>query len=440
MTSSPIEKAETTVAVLEEITMPSLGADMTEGTLTEWLVKKGDRVTNGDIIAVLETQKGAIDMEVYSSGTISEILVQPVTEVPVGTVLARIALAESSQKHSVSRPVSTPALTPIPAVITDATPSESTTDIDKSIVVSERAKETNINASPIVRRLAKEQQLDLTSIKGSGPQGAILLKDLTALLKSKTKTKLYIKNDNHKPADNTAQNMRNAIAVAMAKSKQEIPHFYLSLALDITNAQQWLQQQNQTRSPETHVLLLALLLKALAKSLPKYPKLNGFYQHVFDKDSTFEKKSALGTKSVFEQAGAINIGNVISLRQGGLVVPAIHNVDKLSVNEVMQSLRDITERSRNGHLRSSELTDATITVTNMGERGVDSVFGIIYPPQVAIIGFGKVRKVAKVVNDNVVIAQELTVSLSADHRVIDGMLAAKFLNYLAKKLQKPERL
>jgi len=122
------------------------------------------------------------------------------------------------------------------------------------------------------------------------------------------------------------------------------------------------------------------------------------------------------------------------------VVPAIHDVDKLSISELMQGLRDITERSRKGHLRSSELMDATITVTNMGERGADSVFGIIYPPQVAILGFGKVRKTTKVVNDNVVIAQVLTVSLSADHRVIDGMLAAKFLNYLAKQLQKPERL
>jgi pyruvate dehydrogenase E2 component (dihydrolipoamide acetyltransferase) len=191
------------------------------------------------------------------------------------------------------------------------------------------------------------------------------------------------------------------------------------------------------------VILLALLLKALANSLVKYPKLNGFYQNHFSQGDSPHKdvpQDDLSKGSHFEQASAIHIGNVISLRQGGLVVPAIHNVDKLSVNEVMQGLRDITKRSRNGHLRSSELMYATITVTNMGERGADSVFGIIYPPQVAILGFGKVRKIAKVVNDKVVIAQALTVSLSADHRVIDGMLAAKFLNYLAKKLQKADRL
>jgi pyruvate dehydrogenase E2 component (dihydrolipoamide acetyltransferase) len=420
MASTSIEQSQISVSELEDITMPSLGADMTEGTLTQWLVKEGEQVNSGDIIAVLETQKGAIDMEVYSSGTIAEIVVEPVIEVPVGTVLARLALTEPSQKSSVPTSISAP----IPAV----TASEASTEVDKSIVVSEQVKATDakvagVTASPIVRRLAKDQQLNLTGIKGSGPQGAILLNDLTPLLTTK------IKSENHNLADKTEQNMRSAIAAAMAKSKQEIPHFYLSLELDLTNAQQWLQQQNQATPPEEHVLLLALLLKALASSLVKYPKLNGFYQ-----DST------LGQSGAFEQASAIHIGNVISLRQGGLVVSAIHNVDKLSVNEVMKGLRDITKRSRNGHLRSSELMDATITVTNMGERGADSVFGIIYPPQVAILGFGKIREVAKVVNNNVVVAQVLTVSLSADHRVIDGMLAAKFLNYLDKQLQKPERL
>ena len=348
-------------------------------------------------------------------------------EVPVGTVLARLALAEPSQKMlSQKTSVPTPILAPIPAPIQLITPdvitNEASTELEKSIVVSEQAKVTDVKvtdvkASPIVRRLAQEQQLNLTGIKGSGPQGAILLNDLSPLLKTKTKS------ESHKSADKIEQNMRSAIAVAMAKSKQEIPHFYLSLELDITRAQQWLQQQNQETSPEEHVLLLAFLLKALANSLVKYPKLNGFYQ-----------------VSTFEQASAIHIGNVISLRQGGLVVPAIHDVDKLSVSDIMQGLRDITARSRNGHLRSSELMDATITVTNMGERGADSVLGIIYPPQVAILGFGKVRKVLQLVNDEVKEIQVLTVSLSADHRVIDGMLAAKFLNYLAKQLQKPERL
>mgnify|MGYP005985177265 CR=1 FL=1 len=459
MASTPSNQVQKSASVLEDITMPSLGADMTEGTLTQWLVKEGEQVTRGDIIAVLETQKGAIDMEVYSTGTITEILVMPVTQVPVGTVLARLALAETrqkrpSQKSSVQTPAlaTTPAPIPIPvqAITPEVTTSEPTTSIEQGTAVSEQIKVTDakvigVKASPIVRRLANEQQLNLTGMKGSGPQGAILLTDLTALLKTQTKTKISTKttSDKHKPAAKSEHNMRKAIAVAMEKSKQEIPHFYLSLEVELTNAQQWLQQKNQTRPPEEHVLLLAFLLKALANALVNYPKLNGFYHRGLTQNGLSQgdlPQNDLPQSNNFEQASAIHIGNVISLRQGGLVVPAIHDVDKLSVSEIMQGLRDITERSRNGHLRSSELTDATITVTNMGERGADSVFGIIYPPQVAIVGFGKVRKIAKVVNEHIVIAPVLTVSLSADHRVIDGMLAAKFLNYLAKQLYKPERL
>jgi pyruvate dehydrogenase E2 component (dihydrolipoamide acetyltransferase) len=422
MTSTPSGKVKSSVAELEDITMPSLGADMTEGTLTQWLVKQGDKVNSGDIIAVLETQKGAIDMEVYSSGTITEILVEPVIEVPVGTILARIALAEPSNKvvESVVPAVDKANETSVQVV--------ETSPVNKQVNVT-NVKISDVKASPIARRLAKEQQINLTYIIGSGPQGAILLNDLTSLLTDKKQ----LNSKKLKSAGTTEQNMRNAIAVAMTKSKQEIPHFYLSVEVDVTTAQQWLLQQNQASSPEDHVILLALLLKALANSLVKYPKLNGFYQNDIS-------QSDLPQGDHFEQVSAIHIGNVISLRQGGLVVPAIHDVDKLSITELMQSLRDITERSRNGHLRSSELMDATVTVTNMGERGADSVFGIIYPPQVAILGFGKVREIAKVVNDNMVVAQVLTLSLSADHRVIDGMLAAKFLNYLGKTLQKPEHL
>ncbi len=419
MTFTPTNKSKDSATAFEDITMPSLGADMTKGTLTQWLVKEGEQVNSGDIIAVLETQKGAIDMEVYSAGTIAEILVQPVIEVPVGTVLARLALAEPSQKTS-RKKVPKATATPVAVASEELAEIDDATAVSEAVIVA-NAKMTDIKASPIVRRLVNEQQIDLTGIQGSGPQGAILLNDLTALLTTKTATKA--KSENHKVVDNVEENMRSAIAVAMAKSKQEIPHFYLSLELDITSAQQWLEQQNKTTPPEQYVLLLALLLKATSKALVKYPKLNGFYQG-----------------NAFEQASAIHIGNVISLRQGGLVVPAIHNVDQLSVSEIMQGLRDITARSRNGHLRSSELTDATITVTNMGERGADSVFGIIYPPQVAILGFGKIRAQLQLVNNEVREREVLTASLSADHRVIDGMLAAKFINYLAKQLQKPERL
>lgn len=376
--------------IVEDIVMPSLGADMTEGMLVEWLVKRGDPVKRGDIIAVIETQKGAIDMEVYHTGVISEILHQPIVTLPVGTVMARVKLTESSDRDKI-------------------TPQD-------SITVTQVETRTPL-ASPVVRKVAMEQRLDLTAVRGSGPQGAILLRDLPGTTKART---------NAVDVDHTidmTKKMRGAIASAMTKSKNEIPHFYQSLDIELGNAQEWLKKTNEDRSPEQHILLLALLLKAVAKTLTKYPDLNGFYQN-----------------NQFVHAEEIHIGNVISLRQGGLVVPAIHHVDKLSINETMQAIRDISARGRNGHLRSSELTDATITITNMGERGTDTVFAVIYPPQVAIIGFGKIRETLQLVEGDLVNCDVMSVCLSADHRVIDGMLGAKFLNSLSKQLQKPELL
>ncbi|PKH07204.1 2-oxo acid dehydrogenase subunit E2 [Moritella sp. Urea-trap-13] len=396
--------------------MPSLGADMTEGMLVKWLVKVGDIVHNGDIIAELETHKGIIDMEVYQSGTIAEILVQPVTAAPVGTVLARLQCEAMSDAADLPLPDVVPSITassiPEPLLAEPLTAEIAPTEISSTVpspiipaVVETVDAYSNVNGSPIVRKMAAAQQLDLTNIIGSGPHGAILLKDLP----QQSATGL--------------PNMRRAIAVAMEKSKKKIPHFYLSLNIDMTKAQSWLQQVNSDKAPEQRLLLIALLLKAVAMALRKFPSLNGFY-----------------TDQQLQLADDIHIGNVISLRQGGLIVPAIHQVDTLSVTAIMQAVSDISARSRSGHLRSSELTDATFTVTNMGDRGADCVYGIIYPPQVAILGFGKLRKTALVQEGNLVAGDEITVCLSADHRAIDGMLASKFLNALSSQLQQPECL
>jgi len=399
-------------------------------------------------------------MEAYHDGIITELLVQPVNTVPVGSVLARIDTEEKSLNESkntntstediIKEPISTEEISTEKIITEKITPekivSEQTTPekiIDEPVSLSAEAltekpliksqkkstEKLNINtkthsnnktnrvlASPIVRKIAKAQQLDLSRIKGSGPNGGIILKDIAQIA---PKTRLT--------EGEPLANMRSAIAAAMTKSKQEIPHFYLSVDLPINKAQQWLQQANKDKTPQTHILLIALVLKAVAISLQKYPQLNGFYQ-----------------QGNFEPASEINIANVISLRAGGVVVPALHHVEQLSVPEIMSALRDITRRSRaiegGERLRSSELMGATITITNMGERGVDQVFGIIYPPQVAIIGFGKVKKVPQVCDEKIDIGEQITLCLSADHRVVDGMLAAKFLNSLAKNLQKPEQL
>ncbi|KLV08282.1 dehydrogenase [Photobacterium ganghwense] len=455
-----------------DIVMPSLGADMRDGTLTEWMVAEGDHVNKGDSIAVIETSKGAIEMESYHSGTISKILVQPVISLPVGSILASIeadtieadTLPTAEQvmappdipQSETSQPEIPEPLSP-QAYVSEASisgPNVSEPSISGPIMAQPAPSEIRILASPAARTQARQHDLNLASIVGSGPMGAILLRDLdtahqvvsgynveptasaqqTAVpaamataagpsTQSVENTASRDSRDNRDPAA-----MRAAIAAAMEKSKREIPHYYLSLDVDLTRTQQWLNEQNAGRDPEHRLLLPALLLKAIATVLPNFPSLNGYFQN-----------------GEFKPEKAVHIGTVISLREGGLMVPAIHDVSRLSVDDTMLALRDISNRSRTGRLRSSELTDATITLTSIGERGSDSVFGVIYPPQVAILGAGRLRQTLQVRTDDkgynqIAICDTMTVTLSADHRVSDGIQGAKFLHALSQQLQKPEQL
>jgi len=433
-----------------DITMPSLGADMSEGMLVKWLINVGEYVHHGQAIAVLETQKGAIDMEVYYDGTITELLVQPIKTVPVGTVLAKLELnkelsKQPSEKLTIEQEQSEE-LSATDSHFSDKKTAEKVQPTNKSFAAKQQepklknsnnlVSKTRVFASPVVRKIAKQKNIDLSAVSGSGANNAVLLKDIERCTENNTEhaaepnfQKLPTQKVSEKksPEQQQLTEMRAAIAAAMTKSKQHIPHFYLSKTIEVNKAQQWLEQINQDKSPKEHILLVAVLLKAVALTLNKYPELNGFYLN-----------------DHFEKADEINIANVISLRTGGVVVPSLQAVDTLSVSQIMAALQNVTARARakeeSGRLRSSELMNASITVTNMGDRGADNVFGVIYPPQVAIIGFGKVKKTPQVIDGELAIGFELTVSLSADHRVIDGILAGKFLNALAKRIQKPEQL
>ncbi len=405
-----------------DITMPSLGSDMTEGTLVEWLVNIGDQVSKGDIVAVIETQKGAIDMEAYNEGKVAEILVQPVTKVPVGTILARLESGSDIPKSESKLQKGSEAVsTGQEENVEEPFSAQKTQPIQSAQSARLSSPGSDVRASPAVRKMAEDLQLDLSLIKGSGPSGAILLDDITGLVDGSNN--LDMASAQTKTNELNFSAMRAAISSAMEKSKREIPHYYISLDIDISKVQQWLQTENIGREPEQRLLLLAVLLKAVAQTLIKFPQLNGYYLN-----------------NQFQAGAGIHIGNAISLRDGGLLVPAIHDVEKLSVDETMKTLRDIANRSRGGRLRSSELTDATITVTSMGERGSDTVFGIIYPPQVAIIGFGRPRQAPQVMDGVIVPREMINTGLSADHRVSDGVLGAKFLHALSNKLQNPESL
>jgi pyruvate dehydrogenase E2 component (dihydrolipoamide acetyltransferase) len=215
--------------------------------------------------------------------------------------------------------------------------------------------------------------------------------------------------------------MRRAIAAAMARSKREIPHYYLQARIDMSHAQAWLRAENEKRPIEQRLLPVVVLLKAVARALRDVPALNGFWIN--------------GEHRV---ADAIHVGFAIAMKGGGLLAPAIHDVDRRSCDELMADLRDVIPRARAGRLRSSEFTDSTITVTSLGDGGVESVLGVIYPPQVAIVGFGAIMDQPWAEHGMVGVRPVITASLAADHRATDGHLGAQFLEALARHLRTPE--
>src|SRR5581483_3978349 len=391
--------------------MPSLGPDMQAGTLLEWLVKPGDSVKRGDIVAVVETQKGAIEIEIYQSGQIEQILVDLGSKVPVGTPLAVIR-AEGEAKPSVAAPASPPMTQPVPLVApvpirTTAPP-----------IAAPAGAVSSARASPAARRLAREHGVDLSTLMGTGPAGAVTYADVErriaeAVPAPEKKRALWL----------DLEAMRTAIAAAMVRSKREIPHYYLEHHVDVSACQQWLAHKNVARSPDSRLLFAALAIKAVALAVPHFSGFNGFYRD-----------------NKFEPAQSVHIGVAIAIRGGGLAAPALHDANQLSLDELMSRMRDLVQRTRAGRIRSSEISDPTITVSSLGERGVETLYGIIYPPQVAIVGFGKIVMRPWIVDGTVESRSVINVTLSADHRVSDGHVGALFLAEIGKLLQEPDKL
>jgi len=401
--------------------MPSLGADMEAGTLVEWLVKPGDKVKHGDIIAVVETQKGAIEIETFQAGQVEKFLVEVNSKVPVGTPLAVIR-AEGEAK---------PAAAPAPPPGTPAAPKAAAPPVaPPPMQVPPRAPSPPIapgapalRVSPAARQLAAQRGIDLSTITGTGPQGAITYTDVEARLGAAGAAAPAAAPAKKRAPTLNLDAMRVAIAAAMARSKREIPHYYLTHQVDVTVCEQWLAQKNAALPPDSRLLIGALALKAVALACRRFPAFNGFYR-----------------ENRYVPSEAVHTGVAIAIRGGGLTAPALHDADKLALDDLMARMRDLIQRTRAGRIRGSEMSDPTITVSSLGERGVEALYGIIYPPQVAIVGFGKVVMRPWVVDGAIGPRSVVTITLSADHRVTDGHAGALFLAEIGTLLQEPNNL
>ena len=421
-----------------EFRMPSLGADMVAATLMEWFVKPGDQVKKGDIIADVATDKGDIDVEVFEEGVIEKIMAQPGQKLPVGTPLAYIRSEGDPSWKQIEATIDKTEIKPEPKPAPEEAIPQSTgmheqempKPVQETPPVAPYPAPVNgmqqplgerIKASPLARKIALEKGIDLHQVIGTRPNGAIGRADVErTIAQIETQKQETVA---HHPPEDAHTGMRRAIAAAMSRSNREIPHYYLETHVDMSHALAWLEAENRRRSVKERLLAPVLFVKALAKALAEVPVLNGYW-----------------INDQLQMQEAIHIGFAIALRQGGLVAPAIQHADMKSLDELMENILDLTKRVRTGRLRSSELTDATITLTSLGERVVETVYGVIYPPQVALLGLGKIKEQPWVEHGLLGVRPVVHVTLAADHRATDGHQGALLLEAFDHYLQDATKL
>lgn len=412
---------------MSDFLMPSLGADMERGKLVEWLVSPGTEVRKGDVMAVVETHKGAFEIDVFEEGVVSELCAAEGEEVPVGGLLARIV--ESGEAPAI-RAAPEPMRPTPPATAEEARePEPPARQVAREAlgaggprpVPGTLAEPARQKVTPAARRRAAERGIDPLTVKGTGIDGSVTLADIEVVL-PRTAGAAPAKAARPRPRFDP-ERMRQAIAAAMSRSKREIPHYYLGRTIDMGASLAFLDRFNRERPPDQRLLPAVLLLKASAFALREVPQLNGFWED-----------------GQFRPGGGIHIGWAVSLRGGGLISPAIHDVETASLPQLMLALRDLVGRARGGGLRGSEMTDATFTITSLGERGADFAMRIIYPPQVATLAFGRVVERPWVVDGQLTARPLVMSSLSADHRASDGHAGGLLLAAVDRWLQSPEEL
>jgi len=442
--------------------MPSLGADMVAGTVLAWHVGPGDRVAVGDLVALVDTEKAEIDIETFEAGVVGELVVPVGERVPVGTVIAYLDEVgdAASTGAAVPAPPAPAAVVPVPAAAEPHAEPHAEPRVVSPLVrhlaearhldaaslsgsgPGHRVMRRDLEAdgrravSPRARRLAAAAGLEVGALAGTGPGGAVVGADVEAAVASAATGPSLpaappvpsgtVPSPPAPGAPGTRRDptrMRQAVAELMSRSWREIPHYHLSTRADVSVMMQWLADANEARPISERLLPAAVLLRATALAATRHPQLNGWW-----------------VDDGFRAAERVDLGTVVSLRGGGLLAPTIADAGAKPLDAVMRDLRDLVGRARRGRLRSGDTIPASITVTNLGELGVDAVFGVIHPPQVALVGFGAVHEEAWAHQGMVAARPVLHITLAGDHRASDGLTGAAFLSDLVTLLQDPEHL
>jgi pyruvate dehydrogenase E2 component (dihydrolipoamide acetyltransferase) len=421
--------------VITEVTMPSMGADMTEGTIVKWLKAEGDQVKRGDKLAEIETDKTVVEMESYNEGLLKKIVIGEGELVPVGQVIAYIGGADDKVPDAPAaapKAAATPA--PEPAAAAPAAPEAKPAPAPQPVAAAPNApaaaasnSDGRVKASPMARKLATERGLSISQIPGTGPGGRVTRDDVLNFRPSPAFAQVMpqMVQRTVDGSDTPLTNMRKAIARVTVRSKTDAPHYYVTHAVDMTDAMHFRAQLNEAlQESGVRISVNDMILKAIINALVKLPKWNSFFK---------------GDR--LEGHPDINIGVAIALSEG-LIVPAIMRAQNMSLVEISGAAKDLGKRARGegGSLTQEELTMGTFGTSNLGMFGTDTFAAIIVPPQSGIIAVGAVKPTPVVRHDQIVIRQMMNATISADHRVGDGAEAAIFLGEVQKNLENPTRL
>ncbi|MGH7784160.1 MAG: dihydrolipoamide acetyltransferase family protein [Candidatus Binatia bacterium] len=375
---------------------------MTEGKLARWLIKEGEHIEKGQALAEIETDKAVVEIDAPGTGTLQKIIVSEDQTVAVGTLIGIIGEEdESLNQIDMAAPAVRPQTSPLPA--------------EHVAPLTRGATEARLKASPLARKMAEEAGIDLTRIKGTGPGGRVVERDIEAAMTTTIRSSL---SPNRIPLSRA----RQAIAKHMTESKTKIPHFYVSVAINMTQPLKLREELNHESLNSEKISINDQIIAAAAQTLVKFPRFNASY-----------------SEDGLEMHPQINVGIAVAL-EDGLITLVLREANKKSLKTIAIESKALSERARKNKLQAGDLGSGTFTVSNLGMFGVDEFSAIINPPEAAILAAGEVTQRPIVVEGAVRVAPMMNVTLSVDHRVVDGAQAGRFLQEFKKLLENPTSL
>ncbi|MER2563558.1 MAG: dihydrolipoamide acetyltransferase family protein [Myxococcaceae bacterium] len=396
------------------VQLPALSPTMKEGRITKWLKNEGDKISSGTEIAECETDKSNLAIEAYDDGILLKILVKAGDSAPVGSTIAWIGKA--GEKVPDAAPVTAAAApaapAPAPVAAAPAAPAKP---------APPPAPAGRLRASPLAKKVAEAQGVDLTGVQGSGPNGRIVRRDVEAAAEKKPAAPIFARATGVRqpPTNLPVTTMRKVIAQRLTEVKPGVPHFYLTVELEMDQA---LKLREEAKAKELKLSVNDIIVKAVGVAVRRFPRVN----QVFAGD-------------VIQQLQNVDVGVAVAI-EDGLITPIVKDADQKGLAEIAAEVRDLAERAKKKALKPDEYTGGSITVSNLGMFGIDSFIAVINPPQASILAVGKVEPKVVVRDGQMVIRQMMSMTFSGDHRVVDGAVGAQFLQVVRELIEHPMRL